>query len=60
LSAAARPEESEQAVERALYLDPSHLGALLHAAALADERGDAARARRLRRRAERAAAREAR
>ncbi len=44
-----RVEEADQALERVLYLDPDHAGAVAQLAILAEERGDSARAFRLRR-----------
>jgi chemotaxis protein methyltransferase WspC len=53
-SAAGRARDAEAALVRALYLDPRHYGSLLQCALLAEERGDANRARRFRQRAARA------
>ncbi len=52
-SARERDDESEEALRRALYLDPRHYPSLMQLALLAETRGERGRARRLREKAAR-------
>jgi chemotaxis protein methyltransferase WspC len=53
-----RPDDAATFLEKAIYLDPHHREALTHLALLLERRGDAVRAERLRRRAQRSSEKE--
>ncbi|RRQ22712.1 CheR family methyltransferase [Thiohalobacter thiocyanaticus] len=57
--AAGEPEEAEQLLRQAIYLDPAHCPAMLHLALVLERRGEALAAQRMQERLERCQQREA-
>lgn len=57
--AAGEPEEAEQLLRQAIYLDPAHCPAMLHLALVLERRGETQAARRMQERLERCQQREA-